>query len=277
MTLQLLLPVLIGAAIALCAWWMLQKPVEGQIKPLVDFNSQTRILPVRCLRLINYILLQDGSRICKYLKTDKLAKTLHSDTTTLYEAIRRGLRKSKNGPMLGIRNKDKPEQPYKWIHYNEVIDRSIDVAHAFQSLGLPAGQETFIGIYAKNRPEWVIVEHATYTFNNILVPLYETYGFDSCISIINQTEIQLVVCDSIEKVNGLMKKHVNCPCLRYLIVMVDEISSEDVQNAETLGIKLMTFAELETLGHEQPRMELQPPTPDDLATISYTSGTTGTP
>jgi long-chain acyl-CoA synthetase len=144
-------------------------------------------------------------------------------------------------------------------------------------LGLPVGQETCIGVYAKNRPEWVIVEHATYTFNNILVPLYETYGYDSCVFIINQAEIHLVVCDSIDKVNGLMKKHPNCPCLRYLVVMGDAISPEDLKSAETRGIKLMTFAELEKLGHDQPRMVLQPPKPDDLATICYTSGTTGTP
>jgi hypothetical protein len=53
------LPLLLsGAAIAVTAvsaWWMWQKPVEGQIKPLVDLNSQTRILPVRLFRLINHI------------------------------------------------------------------------------------------------------------------------------------------------------------------------------------------------------------------------------
>jgi long-chain acyl-CoA synthetase len=107
-------------------------------------------------------------------------RTLHNEVTTLYEAVRRGARQSKNGPMLGARDKSQVDEPYVWTHYNEVIEQSIDVAHAFQHFGLEAGQETFIGIYAKNRPEWLVVEHATYTFNNVLVPLYETLGPDAC-------------------------------------------------------------------------------------------------
>lgn len=172
---------------------------------------------------------------------------------------------------------NKPGGPYEWIKYNEVIDRSVNVAHAFRALELPVGQTTFIGIHSKNRPEVIIVEHATYTFNNVFVPLYDTLGPDACVFIINQTEMQLVVCENIVKANGLIEKHDNCPKLRYLIVMEDQILSNDMKNAEDKGIQLMTFSELEKLGAEQSRIELQPPMPSDLATISYTSGTTGTP
>lgn len=179
--------------------------------------------------------------------------------------------------MLGVRNKNKVGASYEWISYSKVIDRSIDIAHAFRALKLPVGQKTFIGIYSKNRPEWLIVEHAIYTFNNVSVPLYETLGLDACIFIINQAELQLVVCDSINKANQLLEKHNDCPKLLYLIVMEDQILQNDVKNAEEKGIRLMTFAELEKLGHEQIRIELQPPKPDDLATICYTSGTTGIP
>jgi long-chain acyl-CoA synthetase len=85
--------------------------------------------------------------------------------------------------MLGARNKNVEGEPYEWIHYDEVINRSIDLAHAFQALGIATGQQTCIGLYSQNRPEWVIVEHAAYTFNNVLVPFYETLGSDACIFI----------------------------------------------------------------------------------------------
>ena len=126
--------------------------------------------------------------------------SLHPDALTLYDAIRRGARLSNNGPMLGKRVKQADgSEPYEWIKYNDVIDRSIIVAHAMRHIGIPAGQETFIGVYAKNRPEWIIVEHATYTFNNVLVALYETLGAEACTFSLNQTEIQIVFCDSLAK------------------------------------------------------------------------------
>lgn len=130
-------------------------------------------------------------------------RCMHSDALTLYDAVRRGARVSKNGPMLGYRKKlPDGSEPYAWLNYNEVIDRSVQIAHAFRALGLEAGQKTFIGIYAKNRPEWIMVEHATYTFNNVLVPLYETLGAEACIFILNQAEIELVVVDACDKAKG---------------------------------------------------------------------------
>jgi len=211
------------------------------------------------------------------MKSDEMRKTHHPDVKTLYDTVRRGARTSNNGEMLGVRNKNLTGEPYSWIRYNEVIDRSVDVAHAFRKLGLPAGQHTCIGIYAKNCPEWIIVEHATYTFNNILVPLYETLDPEACVFIINETEIRLVVCDSLEKAKELLKHQSIFSHLQVLVVIGESIPQEDVEDAELLGVKLVTMEELERIGHAAPRMECQPPKPEDLATVSYTSGTTGAP
>jgi long-chain acyl-CoA synthetase len=156
-----------------------RKP-EKFFKPIVDLNNQSRQLEVGYAIFVNPITFQDGSRICSFMRSDEIIRALHSDTTTLFEAVRRGARKSNNGPMLGSRNQEKAGKPYEWLSYNEVIDSSVDLAHGFQKLGLSVGQDTCIGIYSKNRPEWIIVEHATYTFNNVLIPLYDTFTADVC-------------------------------------------------------------------------------------------------
>ena len=48
----------------------------------------------------------------------------------------------------------------------------------------------------------MIAELATYAHNNVIVPLYETLGFDACVFIINQAEMKLVVCDDAKKAAG---------------------------------------------------------------------------
>ena len=92
----------------------------------------------------------------------------HQDAATVYQAIRRGARVSKDGPMLGYRCKKPPGEPYFWLSYNEVITRASRVGRAMRALNIPAGQESFIGVYAKNRAEWILVEQATYCFRNVI-------------------------------------------------------------------------------------------------------------
>ncbi|KAI1714218.1 AMP-binding enzyme domain-containing protein [Ditylenchus destructor] len=262
----------VGAAATLGAmglgWYMWsQRPITGKIVPLVDPNMQTRQLP-------------DGSRVCKYLKSDALMRCRYADATTLFEAVRRGARVSKNGPMLGYRVKQEDgSEPYVWMHYNEVIDRSVNMGRALRQLGQSAGQGTFIGVYSRNRPEWIITEHATYAFNNVLVPLYETLGADACVFIINQANIEVVFCDSVEKAKGLLEKKSECGCLQTIVLMGCEPTEELKSKAEEEQVNVYTFAEVEQMGSVADVAELEPmpPKPEDLSTICYTSGTTGTP
>ncbi|KAI1713919.1 AMP-binding enzyme domain-containing protein [Ditylenchus destructor] len=243
---------------------------DGKILPLVDPEMQTRELP-------------DGSRVCRSLNTDELKKYRYNDVTTLYDVVRRGARVSNNGNMLGQRIKQiDGEQPYVWISYNEVINQSLAVARALRKLGQAVGQATFIGIYSRNRPEWIIVEQATYAYNNVLVPLYDTLGTDASAFIVNQTGIQVVFCDHTDKMKGLLDKKPECESLKYIVLIgALNIPNELHEKSLVVGVELLTFDQFKEKEHDTSSGEElppeSPPTSDDLCTICYTSGTTGTP
>ena len=68
------------------------------------------------------------------------------------------------------------------------------------------GSHALVGLYSQNCPEWILTEQACYTYSLAVVPLYDTLGPDACAFIINQAEINLVVCENDKKCNLLLDK-----------------------------------------------------------------------
>jgi long-chain acyl-CoA synthetase len=97
-------------------------------------------------------------------------------------------------------------------------------------------------------------------------------GKEAISFILMQSQMKVVVCDDSQKAMYLMSSKAN---LEHLVV-IDKISDEVKQRAAEMNIKVHSFEQLKELGKEHMRVPV-PPRPDELATICYTSGTTGTP
>jgi len=109
--------------------------------------------------------------------------------------------------------RDGPNKPYQWLHYNETLLRAKNFGSGLVSLGLTPGQQTLVGLYSQNCPEWILTEQACYSYSLVVVPLYDTLGPDACAFIINQADINLVVCEDDQKCNLLLDK-----APRYVVV-----------------------------------------------------------
>ncbi|VDK51081.1 unnamed protein product [Anisakis simplex] len=249
-----------------------------EIKPLVDLGSQTRILP-------------DGSRVAAFLEGDQLKECCFDDARTIKQAVERGLRVSKNGPMLGYRQQHPDgNRPY-------VIDRSYNLVTGLRKLGAKPGQETFIGIHAKNRPEWIISELAIYNNRNVVVSLYDTLGEEARLHIINEAGIEIVFCDNEqkalskatnyrfhliasmyaeEKFAAFIKSISSTPSLKHLVLF--EVFDDDLkQSAASHCVSVHSLNELIEMGKECDKQNFEDSKPSDLCTVCYTSGTTGKP
>lgn len=116
------------------------------------------------------------------------------------------------------------------------------------------------------------------------ISLYETLGPETTEFIINHASIPCVVT-SLNHVPVLIKLKPRCPSLKIIVSMeslddgeIGGSSKLDLLNAMAAGsgVKIVSLADLEKMGEASNR-GMNPPQPDDIITINYTSGTTGPP
>ncbi|NXL19714.1 ACSL5 ligase, partial [Setophaga kirtlandii] len=245
-----------GAVIFL---WVISRPKP--LLPPVDLNKQS-------------IGIEGGARRAALLTDNNLLSYYFEDAKTLYEVFQRGVSISGNGDCLGYR---KPKQPYQWLTYKQVSDRTRYLGSGLLQKGCQPSPSQYIGIFAQNRPEWIISEYACYTYSMVAVPLYDTLGPEAIVYIVNKADISVVICDTPAKAEVLLK---NCedkktPCLK-IIVLMDLFDKELKDRGAKVGLEILSLQEVEELGRNNIR-EPVPPKPEDLSVVCFTSGTTGNP
>uniref|UniRef100_A0A6I8SPM5 Long-chain-fatty-acid--CoA ligase n=1 Tax=Xenopus tropicalis TaxID=8364 RepID=A0A6I8SPM5_XENTR len=240
----------LGAFAAVIAYWFASRPKA--VKPPCDLLEQSVELEG-----------SDGARRSVLGEGPKLLTHYYDDARTMYEVFQRGLHISENGPCLGSR---KSNQPYEWLTYREVSDRAQCLGSGLLQQGCKSCSDQFIGVFAQNRPEWIISELACYTYSMVVVPLYDTLGQGAIRYIINTADISTVICDKIDKANILLE-HVEkgeTPGLKSVVLM-DPVDAQLLERGRRCAVKIQTMQQVE------------PPTPEDLSIVCFTSGTTGNP
>ncbi|XP_014314592.1 long-chain-fatty-acid--CoA ligase 1 isoform X4 [Myotis lucifugus] len=250
-----------GAFAALTTFWYATRP--RALKPPCDLSMQSV-----------EVAGSDGARRSTLLDSDEPMAYFYDDVRTVYEGFQRGIQVSNNGPCLGSR---KPDQPYEWLSYKQVEEMSECVGSALIQKGFKAAPDQYIGIFAQNRPEWVIIEQGCFAFSMVVVPLYDTLGTEAITYIVNKAELSLVFVDKPEKANLLLEGVENklTPGLK-VVVLMDSYGSELVERGKKCGVEITSMKAMEDLGRAN-RKKPKPPAPEDLAVICFTSGTTGNP
>uniref|UniRef100_A0A8C7NI48 Arachidonate--CoA ligase n=1 Tax=Oncorhynchus mykiss TaxID=8022 RepID=A0A8C7NI48_ONCMY len=218
----------IGALASLTAYWLVTR--RRPMQPPCDLNAQSIAVQG-----------EPNWRRSALLKDDALLEFYYDDTRTAYDMFQRGLRVAGNGPCLGFR---KPGEPYQWISYTEVCG-SLVLGSGLLGKGCQPNPEQFVGIFAQNRPEWIISELACYTFSMAVVPLYDTLGEEAMVHILNLAEISLVICDKEEKAESLLgnKEKGATPTLSCL-VLFNDCSDAIVERGKNCGVEILELTQL---------------------------------
>ncbi|KAG0270750.1 hypothetical protein BGZ95_001569 [Linnemannia exigua] len=213
---------------------------------------------------------------------------------TLYDMWQNSVTKYADNDFLGHRPFNTVAQTYggyTWETYRQINQR----VNAFGSgimhlneviLGNEQLNRWSLGIWSHGRPEWFITEMSCNTYNLISVALYDTLGADAVEYIVNHADIQIVVA-SANHIASMLENADKLPKLKAIVSMDSLHDTVPVPGATSAaqvlrawgaekGIKVYDFNEIENLGKEFPRKHL-PPQADEVASLCYTSGTTGKP
>jgi len=193
----------------------------------------------------------------------KFTKFVTSECRTVTEAFRHGAAISSGGLCLGWRSS--PSLPYQWSTYEEVIKRAKNFGSGLISMGLSPGVHSMVGIYSKNCPEWVIAEQGVYSYSMVLVPLYDSLGPDARSYVLSQCEMRLIIAHDEDSVTNILNSAP--PCLK-VIVTIKDVKPRIVEEATSLGLKIVRFHEVEKYGADN-AIEEEPPCPSTIATICF--------
>ncbi|KAI9022305.1 hypothetical protein CLU79DRAFT_835433 [Phycomyces nitens] len=217
---------------------------------------------------------KDGETVAMrhFLFADKLVD--HPEgITTLWDMYSNGSKLGGDRPFLGTRRMENGvAKEYVWQSHPKVMERIQNFGKGLCALGLE--RQKVVGIYSINRPEWTMSEQACYRQAFIIVALYDTLGAEAIDYIVNQTDMEFII-SSADKLSTITQLKGQLPSIKHVIIMDDTVDETVRSNAVAAGLIVNTFKDIEKLGKGGQETPL--PVPQDIATICYTSGTTGLP
>jgi long-chain acyl-CoA synthetase len=153
------------------------------------------------------------------------------------------------------------------ISYPELGRRTSAIARGLIELGIDQGDR--VAILALTSADWTLVDYGALCAGAVVTPIYHTNSPEECAYVLAHSEARLVFCDDAEQADKIRRVRDRCPQLEHIVLL------------HGAAADAITLRELCARGAELPpeavALRLAGVEPDDLASLVYTSGTTGPP
>ena len=154
--------------------------------------------------------------------------------------------------------------PGRWqnVTTGEFHERVVSAAKGLIALGIAKGDA--VTIFSSTCLEWGILDFALAAVGAVSVPIYDTDSAPQAQRIMNDSAVKLAFADNRERFDRLDSVKDHCPALKQILM----IEGNALGALEGLGV---------AVSDEELNERVATVRADDLATIVYTSGSTGNP
>lgn len=154
--------------------------------------------------------------------------------------------------------------PGRWqnVTTGEFHERVVSATKGLIALGIAKGDA--VTIFSSTRLEWGILDFALAAVGAVSVPIYDTDSAPQAQRIMNDSAVKLAFADNRERFDRLDSVKDHCPALKQILM----IEGNALGALEGLGV---------AVSDEELNERVATVRADDLATIVYTSGSTGNP
>ena len=169
------------------------------------------------------------------------------------------------------------KQPKGWktLTWREVGEAVREIASGLVALGRRPGEA--IAILSTSRAEWVQADFAIFSVGGVTIPIYPSYPPDLIQYIVNDAGVKTLIAEDPTQLAKVLEVEAAMPGLEQIVIIHGYEGREP-------SPRIFTWEALRRLGRDQVdalKTELASRVDgsksDDVATIVYTSGTTGPP
>lgn len=182
------------------------------------------------------------------------------DDQTIYSLLTDRLARTGADTVIAAKKID----PGRWqnVTTGEFHERVISAAKGLIALGIAKGDA--VTIFSSTRLEWGILDFALAAVGAVSVPIYDTDSAPQAQRIMNDSAVKLAFADNRERFDRLDSVKDHCPALKQILML----EGNALGALEGLGV---------AVSDEELNERVATVRADDLATIVYTSGSTGNP
>ena len=176
----------------------------------------------------------------------------------------------KHGDRVALRHK--VEKVYQDITYKQLAANVENIASGLAHLGIQKGDR--VALLSENRPEWATTDLAVQALGGIIIPIYPTLPQQQIAYIVGNSGAKALMVSDKKQLKKALEARANLPDLQHLIAMETDAAATDSA--------VLTYESLIAQGEKTPLGDAYKASwtavgPDDVASIVYTSGTTGDP